>query len=214
MAIIYGVPVSPFVRKVMLAHAAKGFTYELKPTPPGSDNPEFQEASPFGKIPGYRTDDGFGFSDSSVIVAYIERLACDTKLYPQDNNAFAKALWLEEYADTKLMEATAGLYFQNVIGPNFFEHQTDEQRVAALVDELIPAQLDYVESQVSGDWLVEDQLSIADIAIGSSLINLTHTEFDIDATRWPKTQAYFERLMTLPYFQQQLATERAVFSRS
>jgi len=69
MAIIYGVAPSPYVRKTMLAHAFKGIPYELKVTIPGSDDPEFREGNPLGKVPAYRTDDGFAFADSSVIIA-------------------------------------------------------------------------------------------------------------------------------------------------
>lgn len=205
MAIIYGVPASPFVRKVMMAHAVKGLDYEFELTMPKSDDAEFREASPLGKIPGYRTDDGFGFSDSAVIVAYIERLPSAVNLYPADNNQMAKALWLERYCDTQLMEVTAALYFQKIIGPKFFQMETDQERVTELVSKLIPAELDYVESQATDGWFVGGQITIADIAIASNMFNLMHVDFDL--TNWPKLNAFVERLRASDFAKAQLEAE-------
>lgn len=215
MAILYGVPVSPFVRKTMLAHACKGVDFELKMIPPSSDEPEFRQASPFGKIPGYRTDDGVFFADSSVIIAYLEKTVPKTKLYPEDPNDYARALWLEEFADTKMMEATAGLYFQRVIGPKFVEHKIDNARVAELVTKLIPAVLDYAESQLSyADWFVDGVISVADIAIGTNLVNLHHANFDIDSLRWPKLAEFNTRFMGLEIVKNQLKQEAVMLAEA
>ena len=212
MALIYGVPASPYVRKVMLAHGAKGVPYELQITTPGSDDEDFRAASPFGKIPAYKTDDGFVFSDSSAILGYLERLDYSVKLYPADNNQYARALYLEEYADTQMMAATAALYFQLIIGPKFFAAETDSVRVEELTTQLIPTELDYIEGQMSDGWLVGDSLSVADMAVGSNLMNLLHTKFELDATRWPKTKAYFERLQGQEFYTKQIESECHLFA--
>lgn len=215
MATIYGVPPSPYVRKVMLAHALKGVVYELAITMPGSDDKEFREASPLGKVPGYRTDDGAAFADSSVIIAYLEKTSPEIKLYPQDANDYARALWLEEYGDTAMTEACAALYFQRVIGPKYFSLETDQARVSELVSELIPAVLNYVENQLgSGDWLVGDTISVADLAIGTNLVNLYHAKFEIDQTRWPKLARFKDRFMSLEAVKAQLTEENAMFAAS
>lgn len=88
MATLYGVPVSPYVRKAMLAHEYKGVSYELKMTAPGGDDPEFVAASPFKKIPAYKTDAGVCFADSSVIVAYLEKVSSNNSLYPVDADLY------------------------------------------------------------------------------------------------------------------------------
>lgn len=207
MAILYGAPPSPYVRKAMLVLAYKDVPFEFKVALPGSDDEEFRDASPLGKVPAFRTDDGFGFADSSVITAYLEKVHTDKPLYPQAPNDFARALWFEEYGDTKLMEVTAALYFQRIVGPAFFNHTTDEERVKQLIDELIPPALDYVESQMSDGWLVNDSFSIADISVMSNLLNLHRADFMIDETRWPKIAAYNSRMMKEPQVQRQLAAE-------
>ncbi|NMP31234.1 glutathione S-transferase family protein [Thalassotalea sp. M1531] len=214
MATILGVAPSPYVRKVILAHEFKQMPYQLKTVFPGSDDSEFRAASPLGKVPGYITDDGFAFSDSSVIIAYLERTNNQNNLYPQSANDYAKALWLEEYSDTKMTEVTAALYFQRVIGPLFFNHTIDETRCQELCDELIPPVLDYLESELQEDYFVGEQLSVADVSIGGGLINLFHADFQIDDIRWPKLSQYQQQFMSLDIVQNCIATEKTMFNQA
>lgn len=214
MAIIYGVPPSPYVRKTLLAHAIKGVSAELKPTMPGSDDSEFRAASPLGKIPGYRIDDNTAFADSSVIIAYLERTNSTNPLYPEDAVDYARALWLEEYSDTKFSEVVSALYFQRIIGPMFFQQETDQARVDDLVNNLIPEQLNYLEAQLAGNALfVGDQFSVADLAIGSHMLSLHHTKFNVDSARWPALAQFKENFMQRPEVITQLAQENAVFGK-
>ncbi|PCH96835.1 MAG: hypothetical protein COB83_04680 [Gammaproteobacteria bacterium] len=215
MSILYGVPVSPFVRKAMLAHAHKNVPYEMLITMPNSDDEEFRQASPTGKIPAYKTDDGVAFADSSVIVAYLERIDATNSLYPDKASDYALALWFEEWADVSLMEAAGALYFQRVIGPTFFKHETDLKRVDEILTELIPKVLTLLESRITeGNWLVGDDLSVADIAVGSCLINLLHADYQIEQSRWPKLYSYNERFIALPIAQEQIATEKGMIAQA
>ena len=213
MSIIYGVAPSPFVRKVMLAHAFKNVPYEFKTAFPGSDDAEFRAASPLGKVPGYKTDSGATFPDSSVIIAYLERTAPEVKLYPVNADDFGFALWLEEYADTKMTEATTALYYQRVIGPKFFSHITDEERVTEVIESLIPPVLDYVESLLNTEqWLIADTFSVADISVGVNLMNLLHADYEIDAVKWPKISAYNSRFLGLELVKAQIEVENQVLN--
>ncbi|QOL25846.1 glutathione S-transferase family protein [Thalassotalea sp. LPB0316] len=213
MATILGVPASPFVRKAMLAHLIKGIPFEIKMVPPGSDDETFRQASPLGKIPAYQSDQGTLFSDSSVIIAYLEKSQPSTPLYPNDAENFAKALWLEEYADTKMAEATNALYFQRVVGPAFFEHTTDEARVTEILNQLIPPVLNFLEDKLSAQYFVGDELSVADIAVGSNLMSLTRANYEIDQTQWPKLAEFYRQFLALDAVKQQLATEDKIFNR-
>lgn len=213
MAKILGVPPSPYVRKVILAHKLKEVEFELTPVMPGSDDVEFRQASPFGKIPGYITDDGVGFADSSVIVAYLEKKHAHKPLYPQDANRYAKALWFEEYADTKLMDATAGLYFQRIVGPLFFSHQTDDERCNELIEKLIPEQLDFLEQHLEGEYFVGNSFSIADLSIGINLMSLLHADFQITESVWPKLAEFNKRFLALPEVIAQIELEKGIFNQ-
>ena len=213
MSTIYGVAPSPFVRKVMLAHAYKAMSYEFVHTLPSSEDTEFRQISPLGKVPAYKTDNGVGFSDSSVIIAYIERVSSSNALYPENAEHYALALWFEEYADTKMMETTGALYFQRIIGPKFFGHEVDQTRVTDLVDNLIPAVLDFIEGKLSeNNYLIGDSLSIADLSVGANLINLLHADFAINAERWPKLAAYNKRFLALDIVKEQINTEVSMFN--
>lgn len=215
MSILYGVSPSPFVRKTMLAHAHKNIPFDLKMTMPNSDDEDFLQASPTGKIPGYKTDDGVAFADSSVIVAYLERISSDNALYPAKASDFAKALWLEEWGDSELMVATGALYFQRVIGPIFLKQETDLKRVDDILTDLIPKAFKLLESRLPEQgWLVGDSLSIADITIGSCLVNLLHADYNIEQSRWPKLYNYNERFLALPIVQAQITNEKSVINQS
>src|SRR5215469_11198509 len=100
MPILYGAPVSPFVRKVMVALVEKDIQYEHDPVVPAVAPAEFKrvskDVSPLGKIPAYR-DGAFSLADSSVIIAYLERMKPAPALFPSDVREYARALWLEEY---------------------------------------------------------------------------------------------------------------------
>ena len=110
---LYGVALSPFVRKAMLALEHKGISYDNEPTFPGDTSPAFRAISPLGKVPVLEHD-GFAIPDTSVICRYLERIHPDQALYPSDPQAEAQVLWLEEYADSRLVEACAGLFRERV----------------------------------------------------------------------------------------------------
>ena len=90
MPILWGVSVSPYVRKVRMLLAEKEITYQHKQTLPvlllqatGQEIPsDFSVISPMGKIPAF-VDNGLHISDSSVICAYLEHRYPNAKaLYP------------------------------------------------------------------------------------------------------------------------------------
>ena len=215
MSIIYGVSPSPFVRKAMLAHAHKSIPFDMKITLPKSDDEEFRQASPTGKIPGYKTDDGVAFADSSVIVAYLERISSNNALYPKGASDYAKALWFEEWSDTELMSATSALYFQKVLGPVFFQHETDLKRVDEILTDLMPKVFNLLESRLTDkSWLVDNSFSIADLAVGSCLISLVHADYKIEQSRWPKLHNYNEQFLALPIVKDQIANEQSAMNQS
>mgnify|MGYP006211470151 CR=1 FL=1 len=63
--IVYGSSLSPFVRKVLAFAAEKGIEVELKAIGLANREPDFLEASPFGKMPALRDGD-FTVADSSA----------------------------------------------------------------------------------------------------------------------------------------------------
>jgi len=114
--IVYGSSLSPFVRKVLAFAAEKGIELEVRPIGIGNQDPEFREASPFGKMPGFRDGD-FAISDSTAIVTYLEAIKPDPALIPAEPKARARAIWYEEFSDTLLMSCGGKMFFNRVVAP-------------------------------------------------------------------------------------------------
>ena len=121
--LIHGVAVSPFVRKVLVAFEEKGVSYEQREFAPLPKTPELFAKHPLGKIPILEHDGNY-IPDSSVICAYLDRLHPENPLYPTDPADFARALFLEEYADTRGVEVAGGIFFERMVKPNFLGGET------------------------------------------------------------------------------------------
>jgi glutathione S-transferase len=204
---LYGVPQSPFVRKARIALEEKGLSYELL-------NPVLGQ-HPMGKMP-VLCDGDLVVPDSSVICAYLERTHPAPRLYPEDAADFARALFLEEYADTAMTEGMGPIVFERIVKPNFLGQPTDTAKLNELLAVAserwfgkpvtvtgapIPAVLDQLESQLPADRdTVLPRFSIADIALGAHLAWLALAGFELDAKRWPRTARYQRAVETRPSF--------------
>jgi len=213
MPTVYGVPVSPFVRKVRVALAEKGIAYDLDPVIPVNVSADYRKISPLGKVPAFRDGD-CTLADSSVIIAYLDRTHPNPSLYPSDPYDFARALWFEEYADGGLVTIIGPkIFFQKVVGPRFFNQKTDEAVVKKAFEEELPPMLDYLEAQLApgATTLVGKQFTIGDVGVGSQFVNLFHCGFGIDTKRWPKLAAYLAAVHERPSFRSLIAEERKLF---
>ena len=212
--IVYGSSLSPFVRKVLAFAAEKGIELEVKPIGIGNQDPEFREASPFGKMPGFRDGD-FAISDSTAIVAYLEAIKPEPNLIPTEPRARARTIWYDEFADTILMSCGGKMFFNRVVAPRFLGREGDlEAADKAECDELPPL-LDYIERVIpESGFLVEDRLTLADIAMASPFANFGHMAMDIDASRYPRLTAYTAAILSRPTFSQWIEREAAFLARA
>lgn len=207
--IVYGNSLSPFVRKVMIFAAEKGLELEVKQVTPGGADPDFRAISPFGKIPGFRDGD-FLLCDSSAIVHYLEAKYPAPALIPADPQARGRAIWYEEFADT-ILSPTGGKIFFNRIVAKMLGRAGDPAIADAAQAEELPPVLDWLEMQIpASHFLVGDAFSLADIAVGTMLVNLGHCGAAPDAARHPKVVAYQEALFARPSFAPIIAVERRV----
>jgi glutathione S-transferase len=204
--IVYGSSLSPYVRKTLAFGAEKGLTLENKVAAPGSPDPDFLACSPFKKIPGFKDGD-FQISDSTAIITYLEALHPEPNLIPTDPRNRARAVWFEEYADTIMVAAAGPLFFNRVVGPRFMGVATDEAACAKAENEALPPILDYLECTIpDSGFLLEDRLTLADIAVASPFANLGHLGFDL--SRWPKAKAYSEAILARPSFDHWVTREK------
>lgn len=211
--IVYGSSLSPFVRKVLAFGAEKGIALELQPVALGSDEPAFLEASPFRKMPGFRDGD-FAISDSSAIVAYLEAVKPDPNLIPTEAKARARTIWFDEFADTILFACGSKMFFNRIVAPRFLKIEGNAAEADLAEREQLPPILDYLEGIIpESGFLVEDRLTLADIAVASPFVNLRHVGVGIGASR-PKLTTYVERILARDSFRSMVERETAYLAKT
>ena len=62
-------------------------------------------------------------------------------------------------------------------------------------------------------WLVEDRLTLADIAVASPFVNLLHVGITPNAATHPKLAAFVEKMHARPSFAGWIAGEKKVLAR-
>ncbi len=196
--IVHGGLPSPFVRKVLICLEEKGVPHRLQPLSPFPKTPELLALNPFGRIPILQDGD-FTLPDSSAIALYLERVHPAPALFPADPREYGHALFLEEYADTRIAVATGGALFHGLIGPMFFKLPADPAAVdKAIAEELTPA-LDWLEPRVDAPTgIVGGRYSIADIAVATHLMGLPYVGRELDAKRWPRIAEWFATTRARP----------------
>ena len=218
--VVYGTPVSPFVRKVevILRHCDVEYDFENINIMAMPD--WFLEISPARRIPVLR-DRSIGtegvpgtIADSSAICLYLDR-KLGAGLY--GNSAFetGRVSWLEEYADTELA-APAGMHvFRPILFPRMAGKESDLEAARKGFTEILPPRFDYLESALDGkEYFVGDQFTLADIAVGAQMTQLGLVVAPIDAGRWPSLAAHTEAMKAHPAFSANLATCHKMLSKA
>jgi len=194
---LLGVHLSPFVRKVAVVLTIKGLDYEQEPVMPGSDDPDFKAMSPLGKIP-VLVDGDLALADSSAICEYLEEKYPEPTVMPTDVGSRARARFLEEFGDSKLVETASQIFIEKFLNPNIFGKEADLERVAKVENELLPPYLDYLESQVPPEGYLFGNFCTADISIVTPIFNAAYGGYTIDAGRWPRYAAFVQRVAEHP----------------
>jgi len=182
----------------------KGLPYRIDPIVPFYGNDEFARLSPLRRVP-VLIDGDVLLADSTVICEYLEERYPEPALLPQGAAPRARARWFEEYADTRLGDAIVWhLYNQVVIRRFVWGEAPDEALLRQAREVEIPQSLDYLESELPAEGTLFDAqrgtLSLADIALASFFRNAAFSRYSVDATRWPKTAAYINRVLGQPAF--------------
>jgi glutathione S-transferase len=220
--ILHGVTLSPFVRKVRCVLALKGIAYELVNVMPGAMDARFRAKSPLSKIPVWEEGD-WTLPDSSAIAAYLERIEPEPALYPSESKAYGDALFWEEYADTRLVDSIAPIFFQRVVNARVFDKASDEEIVRRQLDEVLPPVFDQIEERFLSALPTEQSregnarglegaarfINIATLAMWSPLVNLSHSGIDVDAAAWPRLARFIEGMNEDACLRSILEEERA-----
>ncbi len=211
--IVYGSSLSPFVRKTLAFATEKGIELTLKPIGLGAADPDFRKASPFGKMPGF-VDGDFHISDSSAIITYLDAIKPEPRLIPAEPKARARTIWYEEFADTILTPSAAKPFFNRIVAPKFLGQAGDEAAAVAAIETELPPILAYIEGVLpASGHLVEDRLTLADLAVASPFVNLSHVGYEVDPAAYPKLAAFLGAILARPSFAPLVKSEQAFFAR-
>lgn len=214
--ILYGSILSPFVRKTMAYATEKGIALTLAPGGMGGGGADFEEASPFRKMPALRDpggDDGrdFTISDSTAIIAYLEAKFPQPPLIPSAPAARARTVWYEEFGDTIVMSMGAKIFGNRFVAPRLLKRPGNEAIAAAAERDELPPVLDYLERVVPATgFLVEDRLTVADLAVASPFANLGYIGVAPAADRWPRAAGYLAAILARPSFAPLVETGRTM----
>lgn len=202
--VLYGSPLSPFLRKAAGVCIAKGVAFEIEGVNVFAPPAWFLEISPMKRIPVLRdrsvAEEGVAGTvpDSSAICAYIEKKHPAPALYPEDPMAYAEALFIEEFADTSLAMA-GGL---GIFRPIFFAITKGEEpgldKARDAYANQLPPIFDILEKRLDGRaFFAGDALSIADITVACVLMQIMLVA-EMPLARWPGLAAHFAAMQALP----------------
>lgn len=210
--IIYGSPLSPYVRKIVIYCAERGIELDMQPGGLGAGGPEFLEASPFKKIPAIRDGD-FTLADSSAIAHYLETKHGQA-LIPTEAEAVGRTIWLDEFTDTILIAAAGAVFFNRIVAPKFLKQEGDMAAAEKAEKETLPPLFEWLNGEVQeSGYLVGDGFTLADVSVASSFINLLHCGIEVDAEKYPKLRSYIDAIWARPSFAAQIEREQAMFRK-
>ncbi|HEY6964622.1 MAG TPA: glutathione S-transferase family protein [Erythrobacter sp.] len=218
--VIYGSPISPFVRKVAAVCIEKGLPYEIEAVNIFDPPAWFTEISPMKRIPVLRdrsvAQEGVAgtIPDSSAICAYLEK-KCDTPaVYPELPLALAEALFIEEFADTSLAMA-GGL---GIFRPIFFAitkgEAPDLDKARETWAKQMPRLFDVLETRLRGQkYFGGYSYSIADITVACVLMQITLVA-EMPLERWPGLAANFAAMKALPLIAEPYAAAEKIVRKA
>ncbi len=155
---LYGVPASPFARKVVACAVARGIGLELVPGKVNPTAPEVLALNPLGKIPVLELDNGASLFDSPVICEYLDSRGEAPPLFPPAG--------LERWTALRRQALADGLMDAAVARRGEAARPQDEARagVVAKLKAVVEACLDAMEQDV-----LPDTPDIGTIAYGCAL---------------------------------------------
>ena len=205
---LYGAALSPFVRKTRAFLMEKGLEFHAIHVDPFNLPADYTDLNPLKRIPSLR-DDYLTLTDSAIICAYLKQHTPNPSLYPSTPYAYARCLWFEKYADYEIApQATFRVFRQRLLMP-LIGKQCREEEVQKALTEVLPPLLDYLQKHLEGrEFLVDDNLTVADIALASQFANLEHGGESALLDAWPSVKAHRDRLLARDSFAQLLGGER------
>jgi glutathione S-transferase len=151
-------------------------------------DPEFLKLNPFHHIPTL-VDDDFTLIESLAILDYLEAKYPTPSFTPQDAKAIGIMRMLELVTVNELLPTTLPLLKQVVGLP------ADPNQPLEVVEQKITTIFNFYQNYLGDNpYLVGEQMTLADIAVGTVIPSLKYLNVSLD--EYPKLKAWCERLMS------------------
>ena len=165
----------------------------------GDTTPEYLEMNPNGLIPVLKEND-FVLYESHAILRYLCRTHSEGQLYPADSQQLALAeQWMEWHKFHFMMNLMP--VFVNLV------RTPEAKRDMSLVDQKIDAtnqQLKILDQHLANrSYILGHQFSMADIPSGALIYK--YYNLDIPRIDLPNIEAWYQRLLERPAYQQHAA---------
>lgn len=154
---------SPFVRRVGLALTIYGLAFEHRPWSAFGDAELIRPHNPLTRVPTLVLDDGTALTDSHVILGYLDSLVAPERvLMPRARAGAARVIGLACGA----ADAGVSLFYEQRL-----HEATSEVLVARRRGQIAGACVALEDEQAGrrGDFLYEDRITHADIAVAAAL---------------------------------------------
>jgi len=105
------------------------------------------------------------------------------------------------------MAAGLKIFFNRVVAPRFLGQAGDAAAADRAAEQELPPLLDYIERSLpESGWLVEDRLTLADIAVATGFANLRYAGCPVQAGRHPRLAEFVDKVLARPSFARSLPT--------
>ncbi len=201
---LYHVPLCPFGRKVRLALAERGFTFEAVEVEPWRGDERLLALNPAGEAPVLEHD-GLVVCDSNAIAEYLEEAFPEVTLYGTTVAERAETRRLVFWFDVKFRREVTDLLW----GEKFLKRM---RRAGHPVSEHLRAGVRHLREHLAyvsllyehRRWLAGERLSMADLAAAAHLSVLDYFG-DVPWDDYPAAREWYARIKSRPSFRPLLA---------
>lgn len=194
---LFSNPASPFARKVRIVLAEKRIDCAIENVDVQPQDNPVNAHNPLGKIPALALDDGTAIYDSRVIVEFLDNLAANGRLIPQDNRErIAVRRWealTDGVLDAGLLVRYESLRPQGERSPSWVAKQMARLRRG----------LAQMESDLGARaWCQGERYTLADIALGCCVgwIGFRRPGAIDWVAEHPGLARHYDKLMARPAF--------------
>ena len=208
VAVVYGVPGSPYVRSVLLGFEERHVPYRLEALPiGGSKSEEHLERQPFGRVPALEHGD-FRLYETQAILRYANQLGSGPSLVPTDAKAAARVNQIVGMVDWYVFPSiTVGITAERLMAQIFWGRATDEANITRALPAARTCIRELERLKGTAEFVAGDGLSIADLMLVPQLEYFRATPEGAELLQGTSLNSWLTR-MSLRASMQATQTER------